>query len=55
MKDIPHHLQEATMHLDKAIAISLQSMQENPHAKEQIGLFWEGFFKEFFNESQKTG
>ncbi|MCM2536010.1 hypothetical protein NDK43_31610 [Neobacillus pocheonensis] len=49
------HLKQALSHLDQAIRETIQSLKEDPAAKNNLGHVWEEFLGTFFGRIKTIG
>jgi hypothetical protein len=50
-----NHLRQALLHLDTALNVSIELIQENPDSKKLVGTIWEEFLGTFFGKVRKKG
>jgi hypothetical protein len=52
---VDSHLNEALIHLETALNLSIQTVLENESARKEIGQQWEKFLGQFFGQVKEKG
>ncbi|PTX59657.1 hypothetical protein C8P63_11192 [Melghirimyces profundicolus] len=55
MTSIDDHLKKAFVHIEKALAESIQQVLDNERKKDEIGRKWEAFIGQLFHLIRKKG
>jgi hypothetical protein len=54
-QSVDHHLNEALLHLEIALNVSIRNAQSYPEAKRELAPKWENFLSRFFGMVKEKG